>query len=115
MLAQLGGGRVGVGGGAEDGEDEGDAAADGLGAVKDGGLGEPEAVCAGGGFPREDGGTVEEDLDGLAGGEGGGDAGVVVGDVDGGLGREAGRGGQGGGLVGPVDHVCCCVAEDMEV
>ena len=95
--------------GAEDGEDDGDAAADGLAAVEGGGAAEPKAFAAAV-FPGDDGCAVEEDGDAVAGGEGGGDA-VAVG-VDDGL-RACRRGGDGGGFVGAVCSECSvreCIA-----
>lgn len=50
-------------------EDEGNAAADCLGAVENGGLAQPEVLHAGGGLPAGDGGAMEHDLDAFAGGE----------------------------------------------
>jgi len=108
VLGQGGGGGVSRGG-AEDGEDEGDAAADGLGAVELGGGGEPELLGARAILPADDGGAVEKHLDGVAGGEDGGDAGVVVGGGYLGLRGEAGSGGQGGGTVGAVHFDWGCV------
>ena len=86
-------------------KDEGDAAADGLGAVELGGVGEPELLVAGAVPPADDGGAVQQDVDGLAGGQAGGDAALVGGDVDLGLGRQAGGGRQRGRLVWTVDHL----------
>lgn len=94
VLGELAAGR----GRAEDGEDEGDAAADGLGAVEGGGGGDEEVLARGGGGPGGDGRAVEEDGDGVARGEGGGYAGVVVGCLD--L----------GGLRGGRSRVECCGA-----
>ncbi|KAL2112535.1 hypothetical protein VUR80DRAFT_7273 [Thermomyces stellatus] len=93
------------GGRPEDGEDERDAAADGLGAVEGGGGGEEEVLARTGGrrrLPRGHGRAVEEDLDGVAGGERGGDGGVGVGGLRLGLGRRAGGRGDGGRAVGAV-------------
>lgn len=98
VLGERAGGVVVGRRGAEDGEDDGDAAADGLAAVEGGGTAEPEALGAAV-FPRDDGCAVEEDGDAVAGGEGGGDA-VAVG-VDDGL-RACRGGGDGGGFVGSV-------------
>lgn len=98
VLGERAGGVVVGRRGPEDGEDDGDAAADGLAAVEGGGAAEPEALAAVV-FPGDDGCAVEEDGDAVAGGEGGGDA-VAVG-VDDGLRARCG-GGDGGGFVGAV-------------
>ena len=71
-------------------EDDGDAAADGFGAVEFGGGGEEELFGAGGEGPGGDGGAEEVDGDRIVGGEGYFDG--VVGDVDDGLGKGGGDG-----------------------
>lgn len=103
MLRQLPRLRV-VRRGSKHGEDEGDAAADGLGAVELGGVAEPELFSTEGVLPAGDGGAVQEDRDALSGGEDSADGGVVGGDGDEGLWREARGGGEGGGAVGAADH-----------
>lgn len=57
--------------GAKDREDDGDAAADGFGAVQFGGGGEEELFLAGGEGPGCDGGAEEVDGDRVVGGESG--------------------------------------------
>lgn len=91
------------------GEDQGDAASDGLGTVQDGLVAQPELLVAGGILPADDGRAEQEDLDALAGGQRGSDATGVVVDAHRGLGEGLlCPGGQRGRLVGAVDHVCCC-------
>lgn len=85
-------------------KDEGNAAADGLGAVELGGVAQPQLLVARGILPADDGGAVEENFEGLAGGEGGDDLCVVVGEVDLGLWGQSGGGGEGRGLVRSVYH-----------
>ena len=90
----------------KDREHDGDAAANGLGAVCCGGRGEEELLGPRSVFPAYDCGSVEQDFDGFASGEDGGDAGMRVRDVDLCLrGETGGDGVNGKGLLWAVDHV----------
>lgn len=91
-------------------EDQGDTASHSFGAIKLGGIAEPEALVASTILPAGDSGAVKQDLDTLSRGQHGTDARVVMCDVDLGLWGETGRGHQRLGLVGSVNH--CQGSED---
>lgn len=100
MIEVLGTGRTTYG------KDEGDAAANSFGAVEDSSFAQPELLLARCSLPARHSGAKQPDLDALAGGKHGRDGGIVIRGADLGLRGQPRRRGQGGGLVGSINHGC---------